>query len=141
VRKGRNQRWRLRYALFHIYFRLQASIFDLSPIRTSGILWSTSVVLPDHENMGIAVGISLLLRTQPKIQVLYMFMAAILIFDMDFCHLLSFYRRQPCRLEKHNTDHCIAHHWSFTLVDTMMSFSFSNLYVGLTSNFKTSSNS
>jgi len=43
------------------------------------------------QNMGIAVGISLLLRTQPKIQVLYLyfrFMAAILIFDMDFCHLL-----------------------------------------------------
>jgi len=38
-------------------------------------------VLPDLENMGIAVGISLLLLTQPKIQVLY-------IFDMDFCHLL-----------------------------------------------------
>jgi len=27
--------------------------------------------LPDLENMGIAVGILLLLRTQPKIQVLY----------------------------------------------------------------------
>jgi len=92
VRKGKNQRWRLRYALFHIYFRLLAAIFDLSTIRTSGILRSTSFVLPDLENMGIAVGISLLLRTQPKIQVLYMyfrFMATILIVDMDFCHLLS----------------------------------------------------
>jgi len=68
-----------------------AAIFDLSPIRTLGILRSTSVVLPDLENMGIAVGISLLLRTQTKIQVLYMyfrFMAVILIFDMDFCRLL-----------------------------------------------------
>jgi len=66
-----------------------AAIFDLSSIRTSGILRSTSVVLPDLENMGIAVGISLLLRVQLKIQVLYMYMATILIFVMDFCHLLS----------------------------------------------------
>jgi len=69
-----------------------AVIFDLSSIRTLGILQSTSVVLPDLKNIGIAVGISLLLRTQLKIQVLYMyfrFMATILIFDMDFCHLLS----------------------------------------------------
>jgi len=36
-----------------------AAIFDLSPIRTSGILRSTSVVLSDIENIGIAVGISL----------------------------------------------------------------------------------
>jgi len=60
-------------------------------------------VLPDLENMGIAVGISLLLlRTQPKIQVLYMyfrFMAAILMFDMDFCHLLSLYRRRSAALK------------------------------------------
>jgi len=47
-----------------------AAIFDLFPIRTSGIHQSTSVVLPDLENMGIAVGISLLLSTQPKKQVL-----------------------------------------------------------------------
>jgi len=37
-----------------------AAIFDLFPIRTSGILRSTSVVLPNLENLGIAVGISLL---------------------------------------------------------------------------------
>jgi len=37
-----------------------AAIFDLSPIRTSGILRNTSVVLPDLENIGITVGISLL---------------------------------------------------------------------------------
>jgi len=69
VCKGRNQRWRLRYALFHIYFRLQAAIFDLSPVRTSGILRSTSVVLPDLENMGIAVGILLLTCIEAKIYV------------------------------------------------------------------------
>jgi len=50
-----------------------AAIFDFLQIRTSVILVSTLVVLPDLENMGIAVGISLLLRTQPKIQVLYMY--------------------------------------------------------------------
>jgi len=68
-----------------------AAIFDFLQIQTSVILVSTLVVLPDLKNMGIAVGISLLLRTQPKIQVLFMyfrFMAAILIFGMDFCHLL-----------------------------------------------------
>jgi len=68
-----------------------AAIFDFLQIRTSVILVSTLVVLPDVENMGIAVGILLLLRTQLKIQVLYMyfrFMAAILIFGMDFCPLL-----------------------------------------------------
>jgi len=48
-----------------------AAMFDFSQIRTSVILMSTLVVLPDLENMGIAVGISLLLRTQPNIQVLY----------------------------------------------------------------------
>jgi len=37
-----------------------AAIFDLFPIRTSGILRSTVVVLPNLENVGIAVGISLL---------------------------------------------------------------------------------
>jgi len=68
-----------------------AVIFDFSQIRTSVILMSALFVLPALENMGIAVGISLLLRTQPKIQVLYMyfrFVAAILIFDRDFCHQL-----------------------------------------------------
>jgi len=60
--------FRLRYALFHIYFRLVTAIFDLSPICTSGILRSTLVMLPVLENMGTTIGISLLLRTQPKIQ-------------------------------------------------------------------------
>jgi len=66
-------------------------------------------VLSDLENMGTAVGILLLLRTQPKIQVLYMyfrFMAIILIFDMDFCHLL----------------------FLLSAATLMMSFPFRNLY-------------
>jgi len=51
-------------------FRLMAAIFDLSPIRTSGILRSTSVVLPDLENIGIAVGNSLLSCTEAEIYVI-----------------------------------------------------------------------
>jgi len=88
-----------------------AAIFDFSQIRTSVILMSTLVVLPDLENMGITVGISLLLRTQPNIQVLYMyfrFMAAILIFGMDFCHVI--FAIGGISAEKHNTDHCITYH-------------------------------
>jgi len=87
------------------------AIFDFSQIRRSVILMSTLVVLPDLENMGIAVGISLLLRTQMKIQVLYMyfrFMAAILISAWIFVIHYFRYRRKLCCLEKHNTDHCIA---------------------------------
>ena len=38
-----------------MYFRLMAAIFDFSLIRTSGSLRSSLVVLPDVENMGIAV--------------------------------------------------------------------------------------
>jgi len=52
--------------------------------------YSSRVARPQKRGY-IAVGISLLLHTQPKIQVLYMYfrlMAAILIFGLDFCHLL-----------------------------------------------------
>jgi len=38
---------------FSYLLPVNAAIFDLSPIRTSGILRSTSVVLPDLENIGI----------------------------------------------------------------------------------------
>jgi len=47
-----------------------AAIFDLFPIRTSGILRSTSVVLPNLENVGIAVGISLLSCMEADIYVI-----------------------------------------------------------------------
>jgi len=46
------------------------AIFDLSPIRTSDILRSTSVVLSDLENIGIAVGISLLSCMEAEIYVI-----------------------------------------------------------------------
>jgi len=70
-----------------------AAIFDFSQIRTSVILMSTPVVLPDLENMGIAVGISLLLRTQLKIQVLYNVLpihGRYFDFRHGFFHLLFF---------------------------------------------------
>jgi len=51
-------------------------------------------------------------------------------FDFRYGFLSYFfcYRRQLCCLEKHDTDHCIAYQWSFTLVDMMMPVSFRNLY-------------
>jgi len=52
----------------------------------------------------------------------FWFMAAILNLDMDFVICYVCYWQQLCCLEKHNTDHCIAYHWSFTLFDMMMSF-------------------
>jgi len=52
------------------YFRLMAAIFDLSLIRTSDSLRSSLVVSPDLENMGIAVGISLLSCIEAEICVI-----------------------------------------------------------------------
>ena len=51
--------YELRHTLFPINFRLIAAIFDFQHVQTSdGILTSISV-LPDRENMAIAVRISL----------------------------------------------------------------------------------
>jgi len=60
------------------------TIFDLSPIRTSGILWSTSVVLPDLEDIGIAVGISLLscIEADTLSRIYFRLMAAIFNFSL-----------------------------------------------------------
>jgi len=61
IRIGINQRWLpltgSRYKITHI----SGAIFDFSLFRTSSILQSSLMVLPNVENMGIAVGISLLL--------------------------------------------------------------------------------
>jgi len=46
--------------LFHIHFRLQATIIDLSLTPTNGGVYVNPVVLLDIENIFIAVGISLL---------------------------------------------------------------------------------
>jgi len=108
-----------------------AAVFDFSQIRTSVILMSTQVMLPDLENMGIAVEISLLCVHNRRYKCYvctssswppFWFLAWIFVICY-FC-----YRRQLCCLEKHNIDHRIAYHWSFTLVDMMMPFSFRNLY-------------
>ena len=61
---------KLSYTLFSIYFQLMAAIFDFPLIRTLGSLPSSLVVLPDRENMGIAVGISLLSRIRAEIYVI-----------------------------------------------------------------------
>ena len=52
--------YELRYTLFPVYFRLMAAIFDFRLTRTSDSVPTSLSVLPDPENMGLAVGISLL---------------------------------------------------------------------------------
>jgi hypothetical protein len=52
--------YELRYTLFPIYFRLMAAIFDFQHTQTSDSIPASLSVLPYPENMGIAVGISLL---------------------------------------------------------------------------------
>ena len=52
--------YKLRYTLFHVYFRLQAAIFDLPLTLTSDSMCNSPAVLLDPENMGLGVGISLL---------------------------------------------------------------------------------
>ena len=47
-----------------------AAIFDFPLIRTLGSLRSSLVALPDRENMGIAVGISLRSRIRAEIYVI-----------------------------------------------------------------------
>ena len=53
----------------YIYFRLMAANFDFPLIYTSGSIQYSTVVLPDPENMGIAVGLSLPSFVQAKIYV------------------------------------------------------------------------
>jgi hypothetical protein len=50
--------------LCHIYFRLIAVIFNFSLIRTSDRVRGSLIVLPDLENMSVAVGLSMLSCTQ-----------------------------------------------------------------------------
>ena len=64
--------------LCHIYFRLQATISDFLQIHTSSSLCSSLVLLPDPENMGIAVGISLLSCIEADIYVMSILLLAIL---------------------------------------------------------------
>ena len=53
--------------LCHFYFRLMAAIFDFRHTQTSYSIATSLSVLPDPENMGIAVGISFLCCLQAEI--------------------------------------------------------------------------
>ena len=59
---------KLRYRTLHMYFRLMAAIFDLPVTPTSKNVYNSSSVFLDPENVGVAVGISLLSHTQAEIQ-------------------------------------------------------------------------
>jgi len=59
-----------RYTLFRMHFRFMAVIFDSPLTHTSDSIHTSLVVLPDTENMGIAVGISLLSRIQAEINII-----------------------------------------------------------------------
>ena len=50
-----------------MYFRLMAAIFDLPVTPTSESIYNSSTVLLDPENVGVAVGISLLSLIQAEI--------------------------------------------------------------------------
>ena len=62
--------YELRYTLFPIYFRLMAAICDFQHIQTSDTILTSCSMLPDPENMGLAVGIVFLLCLQGKIWIL-----------------------------------------------------------------------
>ena len=52
------------------FFRLTDDIFNSQQIHTSGGLRNSHVVYPDPENMGVAVGISLLSYIRAEIYVI-----------------------------------------------------------------------
>ena len=55
--------------LFLVYFRLMAAIFDFRHTQTSESLATSLSVLPDPENMGIALGIALLSCIRAEINI------------------------------------------------------------------------
>jgi len=57
-----------------------AAIFDFSLFHTTGILLSSLIGLPDLENIGIAVGISLLSCIETELRLISFFSAA----NLDF---------------------------------------------------------
>jgi hypothetical protein len=59
--------YKLRYRTLHMYFRLMAAIFDLQVTPTSESIYNCSTVLADPENVGVAVGMSLLCHIQAEI--------------------------------------------------------------------------
>ena len=75
------------YAMSYIYFRLMAAIFDFQHTQTSDSTLTCLYILPDPENMGISVGISLLSCIEAEMCVMsyiyFWLMAAI----FDFKHI------------------------------------------------------
>ena len=63
--------YELRFTLFPVYFRLMATIFDFRHTRTSYSIPASLYVLPDPENLGIAVEISLLSRLKAETCVIF----------------------------------------------------------------------
>jgi len=60
------------------------AIFDFSFIHTSDSLRSSLVVSPDHENMGIAVGISLLSCIETELRLISFLQPSSWIYDFRF---------------------------------------------------------
>ena len=72
----------MRYTLYHFYFQSTAAIFDFRHTQTSDSIAACLSVLPDPENMGITVEISLLSCVQADKQVYLVLEAAILNFSL-----------------------------------------------------------
>ena len=53
-----------------MYFRLMAAIFDFQHTQTSDSIHIYLSVLPDHKNLGTAVGISLISYIENEINVM-----------------------------------------------------------------------
>ena len=62
--------YKLRYTLFPMHFRLLNAVFDFRHTRTSDSISSSLSVLPDPENMGIAIEISLQSCIEAEIDVI-----------------------------------------------------------------------
>ena len=58
------------YVMSYIYFWLMATIFDFKQTQTSDSIPTSFCMLPDPENMGIAVGILLLSSTEAELYVM-----------------------------------------------------------------------
>ena len=81
-----------RYTLFLIHFRSIAAIYDFQHTQTSDSILSSLFVLSDPENVGVAVGISLLSCLRAEIYVIPIYfrsMATILNFAANSRQPLS----------------------------------------------------
>ena len=60
-------KYKLKYSLIYMYIRFMAAIFDLPVTLTSKSIQTNYTVFLDPENVGVAVGISLLSCIQAEI--------------------------------------------------------------------------